>query len=83
MGRGGHTVSAGLPRDLPRHPQAGAPPQADTLRTSLSPPWFDQADLIVLRPSAPDVLVNIVVRVLALVLDRQHARVGRDARPAS
>jgi hypothetical protein len=39
--------------------------------------------LIVLRPSAPDVLVNIVVRVLALVLDRQHARVGRNARPAS
>jgi K+-sensing histidine kinase KdpD len=26
------------------------------------------------RPSAPDVLVNIVVRVLALVLDRQHVR---------
>jgi K+-sensing histidine kinase KdpD len=26
------------------------------------------------RPSAPDTLVNIVVRVLALVLDRQHAR---------
>ena len=26
------------------------------------------------RPSAPDALVNIVVRVLALVLDRQHAR---------
>ena len=35
------------------------------------------------RPSAPDVLVNIVVCVLALVLDRQHARVRRDARPAS
>jgi K+-sensing histidine kinase KdpD len=35
------------------------------------------------RPSAPDVLVNIVVGVLALVLDRQHARVRRDARPAS
>jgi K+-sensing histidine kinase KdpD len=35
------------------------------------------------RPVAPDTLVNIVVRVLALVLDRQHARVGRDARPAS
>jgi K+-sensing histidine kinase KdpD len=31
------------------------------------------------RPSAPDVLVNIVVSVLALVLDRQHARVGRAA----
>jgi K+-sensing histidine kinase KdpD len=27
------------------------------------------------RPSEPDVLVDIVVRVLALVLDRQHARV--------
>jgi K+-sensing histidine kinase KdpD len=26
------------------------------------------------RPSAPDVLVDIVVRILALVLDRQHAR---------
>ena len=26
------------------------------------------------RPSAPDVLVSIVVRVLALVLDRQHVR---------
>jgi K+-sensing histidine kinase KdpD len=26
------------------------------------------------RPSEPDVLVNIVVRVLALVLDRQHVR---------
>ena len=35
------------------------------------------------RPSAPDVLVNIVASVLALVLDRQHARVRRDARPAS
>jgi K+-sensing histidine kinase KdpD len=35
------------------------------------------------RPSAPDALVNIVVRVLALVLDRQHVRVRRDARPAS
>jgi K+-sensing histidine kinase KdpD len=35
------------------------------------------------RPSAPDAPVNIVVRVLALVLDRQHARVRRDARPAS
>ena len=34
------------------------------------------------RPSAPDALVDIVVRVLALVLDRQHARVRRDARPA-
>jgi len=28
------------------------------------------------RPSAPDTLVNIVTRVLALVLDRQHAQVG-------
>jgi K+-sensing histidine kinase KdpD len=35
------------------------------------------------RPSAPDALVNIVGIVLALVLDRQHARVTRDARPAS
>jgi K+-sensing histidine kinase KdpD len=35
------------------------------------------------RPSAPDALVSVVVRVLALVLDRQHARVRRDARPAS
>ena len=35
------------------------------------------------RPSAPDRLVNIVGSVLALVLDRQHARVRRDARPAS
>jgi K+-sensing histidine kinase KdpD len=35
------------------------------------------------RPPAPDVLVNIVVRVLALVLDRQHARVRRDTRPGS
>jgi K+-sensing histidine kinase KdpD len=31
------------------------------------------------RPSAPDTLVNIVVSVLALVLDRQHARAGRVA----
>jgi K+-sensing histidine kinase KdpD len=35
------------------------------------------------RPSAPDVLVDIVGSVLALVLDRQHASVRRDARPAS
>lgn len=35
------------------------------------------------RPAAPDTLVNIVVRILALVLDRQHARAGRDARPTS
>jgi hypothetical protein len=32
------------------------------------------------RPSAPDTPVNVVVRVLAVVLDRQHARAGRDAR---
>jgi K+-sensing histidine kinase KdpD len=35
------------------------------------------------RPSAPDALVNIVGSVLALVLERQHARARRDARPAS
>jgi K+-sensing histidine kinase KdpD len=35
------------------------------------------------RPSAPDVLVDIVGSVLALVLDRQHVSVRRDARPAS
>jgi K+-sensing histidine kinase KdpD len=35
------------------------------------------------RPAAPDTLVNIVARVLALVLERQHPRVTRDARPAS
>jgi K+-sensing histidine kinase KdpD len=35
------------------------------------------------RPAAPDVLVSVVARVLALVLDRQHARVRRDARSAS
>jgi K+-sensing histidine kinase KdpD len=35
------------------------------------------------RPSAPGALVNIVVSVLALALDREHARVRRDARPAS
>jgi K+-sensing histidine kinase KdpD len=35
------------------------------------------------RPSAPDVPINVVARVLALVLDRQHARARRDARPAS
>ena len=34
------------------------------------------------RPSAPDALVDIVGSVLALVLDRQHVRVRRDARPA-
>jgi len=31
------------------------------------------------RPSAPDTLANIVVSVLGLVLDRQHARVGTPA----
>ena len=35
------------------------------------------------RPSAPDALVDIVGSVLALVLDRQLVRAGRDARPAS
>ena len=35
------------------------------------------------RPSAPDALVDIVGSVLALVLDRQFVRVGRNARPAS
>jgi K+-sensing histidine kinase KdpD len=35
------------------------------------------------RPLAPDTLVTIIVRFLALVLDRQHARVRRDARSAS
>ena len=35
------------------------------------------------RPSAPGALVDIVGSVLALVLERQHFRVGRDARPAS
>ena len=35
------------------------------------------------RPSAPDGIVNIVGSVLALALDRQHARDRRDARPAS
>jgi K+-sensing histidine kinase KdpD len=35
------------------------------------------------RPSAPDTLVDIVASVLALVLERQHVRVRRDARPAS
>jgi K+-sensing histidine kinase KdpD len=35
------------------------------------------------RPLAPDVPVDIVARVLALVLDRQPARARRDARPAS
>lgn len=40
---------------------------------------FDPAE----RPLAPEVPVNIVARVLALVLDRQHARAGHDARSAS
>jgi K+-sensing histidine kinase KdpD len=31
------------------------------------------------RPPAPDALIDIVVSVLALVLDRQHARSGRTA----
>jgi K+-sensing histidine kinase KdpD len=35
------------------------------------------------RPSAPDAPINIIASILALVLDRQHARVRRDARPAS
>ena len=34
-------------------------------------------------PSTPDALVDIVRSILALVLDRQHVRVRRDARPAS
>jgi hypothetical protein len=34
------------------------------------------------RPSAPDTLVDVVRSILALVLDRQHVRVRRDARPA-
>jgi hypothetical protein len=35
------------------------------------------------RPSAPDTLVDIVRSILALALDRQHARVRRDTRPAN
>jgi hypothetical protein len=31
------------------------------------------------RPAAPDALVDVVVSVLALVLDRQHARLRRPA----
>jgi K+-sensing histidine kinase KdpD len=38
---------------------------------------FDPDD----RPSAPAELVNVVGSVLALVLERQHSRVGRKARP--
>jgi K+-sensing histidine kinase KdpD len=34
------------------------------------------------RPSSPDAQIDVVVRILALVLDRQHARVKRDARPS-
>ena len=34
------------------------------------------------RPSTPDTLVDIVRSILALVLDRQHLRARRDARPA-
>ena len=33
------------------------------------------------RPSAPDALVDLVANVLALALDRQYFRLGRDARP--
>ncbi len=35
------------------------------------------------RPSTPDVPINIVASVLALVLDRQHTRVRRDARQSN
>lgn len=35
------------------------------------------------RPAAPEVLVNIVGRLLALVLDRQYGRIRHDPRPAS
>ena len=35
------------------------------------------------RPLAPDVPVQIVARILALVLERQHARAARNAQPAS
>ena len=35
------------------------------------------------RPSAPDALVDVVGSLLALVLDRQYVRVGRDAPPSS
>jgi K+-sensing histidine kinase KdpD len=38
---------------------------------------FDPDD----RPSAPEELVNVVGCILALVLERQHSRAGRDARP--
>jgi hypothetical protein len=31
------------------------------------------------RPATPDTLVNIIMRILALVLDRQHARPARRA----
>lgn len=35
------------------------------------------------RPASPDTLVNIVARIMALVLDRQQARLTRGARSAS
>ena len=35
------------------------------------------------RPSRPDALVDIVVRVLALVLDRQHGQAERDTPPVN
>ena len=35
------------------------------------------------RPSAPDALVDVVGSLLALVLDRQFVRVGRDAPPSN
>ena len=35
------------------------------------------------RPSKPDELVSIIVRLLALVLDREHARIRRDTEPRS
>jgi K+-sensing histidine kinase KdpD len=40
---------------------------------------FDPDD----RPAAPGELVNVVGRILALVLERQHSRAGRQARPGS
>jgi K+-sensing histidine kinase KdpD len=40
---------------------------------------FDPDD----RPSAPGALVNTVANVLALALNREHARLRRDARPTS
>jgi K+-sensing histidine kinase KdpD len=35
------------------------------------------------RPATPDTLVHIVARILALVLERRHARADRDTGPAS